>query len=99
MDIDILLRISASCSSLFLMMLIVGSTGPDINSAFTSYEVMHSPSPGVFNLFDVSYVVGRMAYQGSKNPSKFLCLLICDCISAGHYGSREVSFLWILDNP
>ena len=40
-EMDVLFRSSAYCCSLFLMMLVAGSSGTDINSALTSYDVIH----------------------------------------------------------
>ena len=49
-DIDVLLQSSMSCSNLFLMIVMAGSTGTDVNNAFTSQDIIHSPSSGVMFL-------------------------------------------------
>ena len=58
---------------IFLMMVIVGSTGTDAKRAYTSLEVIHFPYSSLmfFDLFHrvlcVADVVGRMAYQWSED--------------------------------
>ena len=50
LDMDILLWSSASCFNLFLMMVMAGSTGTNVNRTFSSKEMMHSPSPNLMFL-------------------------------------------------
>ena len=67
-------------------------SGTNVNSAFMSYEVMHSPSLGLIFLTCCTMSLmfehgGEMVYNGSKNPNKFCGHPICDCTSAGEYVS------------
>ena len=85
------------------MMLIVGSTGTDINGALTSYEVVNTPSSSLifFNLLHKvlgvpDVVVGEMAYHGSKNPCKFLYPSYVTAPPQYTKGLKWVSFFWIL---